>query len=92
VAAAGNGTIATAVAVSLMIHFKKTELASRFRPGMAGSGIILATIIPAVMVKIATLWVMPAFFTALFLLLMTIKSVGIMLTAIAVYRQSEELG
>jgi hypothetical protein len=90
-AAAGNGLVATAVAVCLMIYFRRTETGGCASPGCLGTLIILSTVVPSVVVKIATLWYMPEFFTGVFLLLMTIKSIGIELTALAVYAQSRGL-
>jgi hypothetical protein len=89
-AAAGNGLVATVLTVALMVYFRGTESAGWASPGFVGTIIILGTVVPSIAVKTATLWYRPELLTAVFLLLMTAKSIGIALTALAVYGQSTE--
>ena len=84
-----NGIVAGTLSVSLVLFFIRiNESISGSNLGKNGGLIVMATLIPSIVIKTLSLWYYPYIMTGIFSILMTLKSFGIGLIAIEIYRQS----
>ena len=83
-----NGVVATTLAICLTLFFIRTNKNKpNINLGKIGGIMVIATLLPSVITKTLSLWYLPYVMTGIFSVLMTLKSFGIGLMAIDVYRQ-----